>query len=392
MATHTLRLKKNREFALQKGHPWVFGDALTAPPPALATGDEAAVISHKGESLGIGYVDTDSNILVRLVEGAAGESLDQRIAARLAGAVRLRLGGFDGGDTTAYRLVNGEGDGLPGLVIDRYADALSLQLYSLGLEPRLDLIVRTLVAQVPGLRWIWRRNQVKRAATGAGAGLLFGRDLPAKIRFREAGLQFQTDLQHGQKTGFFLDQRENRQLVRRFARGRRVANVCGYTGGFTVAAIAGGAVRTLTIDTARPALVEAEANLALNCFAGPAHELRAADMFEFLAAPGEAFDLIVLDPPSMARSQADVPQALKAYHKLNHDALRRLPCGGLLFTASCTGHVHRDAFLEMLVQAALRARRPVRLLAETHHAPDHPVALGHPEGRYLKGFLLEVGG
>ncbi len=389
MATHLLTLKKNREFSLLKGHPWVFREALATPLPDLLMGDEARIATHKGTEIGCGYVDPDSPILIRMVEGTPGTPLRPRLAAAVRRAVALRRSLFPGEETTAYRLVNGEGDGLPGLIIDRYADALSMQLYSLGLERYLDDLVGLLRELLPEVRWIWRRNQVKKAA--ATAGLLFGHDLPAKIRFREAGLAFQTDLPHGQKTGFFLDQRENRQLVRRVARGRRVANVCGYTGGFTVAAIAGGAARTVTIDSAKPALAEAVANLDLNGFAGPAHTMRVTDMFEFLAAPGEEFDLIVLDPPSLARSQADVPQALRAYHKLNLEALRRLPAGGLLFTASCTGHVHRDAFLEMLGQAAARARRPVRLLAETHHAPDHPVTLAHPEGRYLKGFLLEVG-
>ncbi|RCK79506.1 MAG: LSU m5C1962 methyltransferase RlmI [Candidatus Ozemobacter sibiricus] len=390
MSPRPLTLKKNREFSLLKGHPWVFREALAGPLPALEMGEEVLVLSHKGTEIGCGYVDPDSSILVRLVEGRAGAPLRQRLADGLRRAVALRQSLFPGDETTAYRLVNGEGDGLPGLVIDRYAEALSVQLYSLGLEPYLDELVALLRTLLPDVRWIWRRNQVKKAAT-ARAGLLHGRSLPTRVRFREAGLLFQTDLEHGQKTGFFLDQRENRQLVRRIARGRRVANVCGYTGGFTVAAIAGGATRTVTVDCAKPALAEAAANLELNGFSGPAHTLQAADMFEFLTAPGESFDLIVLDPPSLARSQAEVPQALRAYHKLNLEACRRLPAGGLLFTASCTGHVHRDAFLDMLGQVASRLRRPLRLLAETHHAPDHPVALAHPEGRYLKGFLLEVG-
>jgi len=390
MAIQSIRLKKNKEFALLKGHPWVFREAVAQGACELRTGQEAVVISHKGEYLGRGYIDADSNILIRLVVGNEEDSISRRIERRLAQAVRLRESFFLDQKTTAWRLVNGEGDGIPGLVIDRYSDALSLQIYSLGLEPFLDLIVGTLLKLIPGLRWIWRRNQVRRAAASEGAGLLHGSDLPEEIRFQECGLQFQTDLKHGQKTGFFLDQRENRQLVRRFARGRRLANVCGYTGGFTVAAIAGGASRTLTIDTAQPALEEAQANLSLNRFSAKCHETRRMDMFDFLANPGEEFDLIVLDPPSMARSQADLPQALRAYQKLNLEAMKCLPPGGLLFTASCSSHVSRDAFLEALTQAALRARRQARILCETQNAPDHPVSLGHPEGRYLKGILMEM--
>lgn len=390
MATVTISLKKDREFALMRGHPWVYREALRELPPDAATGDEAILLSHKTLPLGRGYLDLDSPILVRMVEGNAEDDLPTRIRKRLQAAQTLRRSFFDPALTDAYRLINGEGDGIPGLIIDIYGNAAAVQVYSLGLEPYLHLITETLPVIIPELRWIWRRNQVKRAS-GPAAGLIHGKNIPDKLRFRENGLKFQTDLQSGQKTGFFLDQRDNRALIRQVARGRNVANVCGYTGAFTVAALAGGATRVMTIDLAKPALVEAVDNLKLNGFDPTKNPILAADMYDFLQNDrGEKFDLIIVDPPSMARNRADLELAVRAYIKLNTLAFNRLSPGGLLFTASCTSQLGREEFVAAVTEASRRAGRRARLIRESFHALDHPIALAHPEGRYLKGLLLEV--
>jgi len=231
---------------------------------------------------------------------------------------------------------------------------------------------------------------VKRAS-GPAAGLIFGKDMPEKLRFRENGLKFQTDLMSGQKTGFFLDQRDNRALIRQVARGRKAANVCGYTGAFTVAALAGGATRVVTVDSAKPALAEASDNLKINGFDPAKNPLIAADMYDFLDSDrSETFDLLVVDPPSMARNRADLERAVRAYVKLNTLAINRLSPGGLLFTASCTSQLGRDEFASAVTEACRRAGRRARIIRESFHALDHPIALSHPEGRYLKGLLLEI--
>lgn len=390
MATVTLSLKKDREFALMRGHPWVYREALRELPPDAVTGDEAIILSHKTLPLGRGYLDLDSPILVRMIEGGSEDDLPTRIRKRLQAAQALRRSFFDPAQTDAYRLINGEGDGIPGLIIDIYGNAAAVQIYSLGLEPFVNVIASTLPKIIPGLRWIWRRNHVKRAS-GPAAALMFGKDMPEKLRFRENGLKFQTDLMSGQKTGFFLDQRDNRALIRQVARGRKAANVCGYTGAFTVAALAGGATRVVTVDSAKPALIEAADNLKINGYDPAKNPLIAADMYDFLESDrSETFDLLVVDPPSMARNRADLERAVRAYVKLNTLAINRVSPGGLLFTASCTSQLGRDEFTSAVTEACRRAGRRARIIRESFHALDHPIALSHPEGRYLKGLLLEI--
>lgn len=386
----SLTLRKDKEFALLRGHPWVYGEAFKDVPDDLEMGEAVALRSHKGMDLGLGYVDLDSPILVRRIDGRPGDGFAERITGRITAAVALRRSWFDPKSTDAWRVINGEGDGIPGLVVDRFGTALSLQVYSAGLEPWLDHIVERLRRELPEIKLIWRRDQVKRAKR-VGDGLLLGDRAPDSIEFRENGMKFRADLVSGQKTGFFLDQRDNRDLVRRIARGKRVANVCGYTGAFSVAALTGGATSVVTVDLAGPALREAERNLVLNGFAVKPGDLVTADMFAYLEdSSGPKFDLLIVDPPSMAKNRRDVPNALRAYTKLNRLAMGRLNPRGLLFTASCSSQVGRDDFLSAVTDAARSCGRFTRILAETHHGIDHPIGLGHPEGRYLHGLLLEV--
>ncbi len=390
MKTFQLTLKKNKEFSLIKGHPWAYAEAFREIPPGIRTGDFIEVYSHRDQYLGTGYADIDSKILVRMLPIARDEKIEAGIDRLVRQAVAHRLEFFGNPDTNAFRLINGEGDGLPGLIADRYAGAVSLQIYSLGLEPFIDLIVKALRASLDGIRWVWRRNQIRLAKTAA-AELVFGSNMPDKIEFRENGLKFTTDLINGQKTGFFLDQRDNRHLIRSVARGRSFLNVCGYTGAFTVAAIAGGATETVTVDIAKPALVEAEQILKLNGYANNNHKMVCADMYDYLkGCKAGSFDLVVLDPPSMAKSRKDSEKAIRAYRRLNIEGVRAVRSGGLLFTASCTSQVSRAEFIEAVRDAMAAAGRRAQIVRESYHAPDHPAALAHPEGHYLKGLLLRV--
>lgn len=390
MQSHRLTLKKNKEFSLIKGHPWAYAEAFREIPSKLATGDLVEVYSHRDQLMGVGYADIDSKILVRMLPLQRGEDITNGIARLIKDAVAYRLERFKSGDTNAFRLVNGEGDGIPGLIIDKYDQAVSMQIYSFGLEPYVPTIIKTIKNALPNIKWLWRRNQI-RIAKSAGAELVFGSNMPAKIEFKEYGLKFSVDLVNGQKTGFFLDQRDNRNLIRSLASGKSLLNVCGYTGAFTVAAIAGGARKTVTVDTAKPALVEAENNLRINGYTSSDHQMVCTDMYEYLQSCKPcSFDLVVLDPPSMAKNRRDAEKALRAYRKLNQDGVKVVKSGGYLFTASCTSQVSREEFVEAVRDAVAGAGRRAMIVHESFHAPDHPIALAHAEGRYLKGLLLKV--
>lgn len=391
MRTYQLCLKKDKEFSILRGHPWAFAEAFKAIPEGLKTGDIAEVYSHKNALLGMGYVDVESKILVRMVPVNPGEDFEKGVARLVKQAVAHRKEFFNEPEkTNAYRVINGEGDGLPGLIVDYYAGAVSLQIYSLGLQPFMDIVCKALREALGNVRWIYQRNQI-RLAKSESAKLVFGKNLPEKIEFKENGLKFSTDLINGQKTGFFLDQRENRHLIRSIAKGKTLLNVCGYTGAFTVAAIAGGCKSSVTVDIAKPALVEAEQNLRLNNFFNSNHKLVTADMYDYLAQCKEkSFDIVVLDPPSMAKNKRDVEKAIRAYKKLNMAGVKMVKAGGFLYTASCTSQVTRKEFLDAVREGIAAAGRRAIVVRETFHTYDHPTSLAHPEDPYLKGILLRI--
>ncbi len=391
MNTHKLVLKKDKDFALLRGHPWAFAEAFKALPENLNTGDIAEVFSHKDTFIGNGYIDKDSTILVRMIPTNKGESFDKAIYRLVKQAVALRKEFFNEPEkTNAYRVINGEGDGLPGLIADYYNGAISLQIYSLGLHPYIDIIVKALRDSLQNVKWVYQRNEIRLAKTSS-AKLVFGKNLPEKIEFKENGLKFSTDLINGQKTGFFLDQRENRHLIRSIAKGKSLLNVCGYTGAFTVAAIAGGCNSSVTVDIAKPALEEAEKNLKLNGFLNKNHKIVVSDMYDYLDKCKEkSFDIVVLDPPSMAKNKKDHDRAVRAYKKLNQTGVKAVKEGGFLYTASCTSQVSRQDFLNAVKDGIAASGRRAVIIKETFHTFDHPTALAHSEGPYLKGLLLRI--
>ncbi len=391
MKTHKLCLKKDKEFALLRGHPWAFAEAFKEVPQNLKTGDIAEVFSHKDVFIGCGYIDTDSTILVRMVPTNKGENFEKAVARLVKQAASFRKDIFNEPEkTNAYRVINGEGDGLPGLIADYYNGAVSLQIYSLGLLPYIDCIIKALRDSLQNVKWIYQRNEIRLAKTNS-AKLVFGKNLPEKIEFKENGLKFTTDLVNGQKTGFFLDQRENRHLIRSISKGKSLLNICGYTGAFTVAAIAGGCKNSVTVDIAKPALEEAEANLRLNDYFNNNHKLVVSDMYDYLAKCKEkSFDIVVLDPPSMAKNRKDHDKAIRAYKKLNLAGVKAVKEGGFLYTASCTSQVSRQDFLNAVKEGVTASGRRAIIVKETFHTYDHPTALAHSEGPYLKGILLKV--
>jgi 23S rRNA (cytosine1962-C5)-methyltransferase len=409
-APRTIRLTKPLQGALRGGHPWIFADAL-ALAPGLAAGDVVDLVDRRGEFLARGTVEPDSPLAFRAWTLDRDESVDAALVVRrLRTALALRKELLRP-DVTGYRLCHGESDFMPGLQCDVYDGApagrggvASLRTdgeLGVAWEERFVAAVREIAAP----RAVVVRNP--RIAEGEArlvhdaSGARSRREAELEVEIVEHGRRFQVDVLRGQKTGFFLDQRENRDRVGGIARGRRVLNLFGYTGGFSVAAALGGATRVTTVDLAAPAVEAAKKNFRLNGIDPAAHEFVARDAFDVLAElaarsasdaghVASEHDLIVLDPPSFAHSRKMVDRATKAYEKLNELALLSLPSGGWLATASCSSHVREADFLEILAESARRARRSVTIASVSGAAVDHPVRLGFPEGRYLKFVLLRV--
>ncbi|RMF53524.1 MAG: class I SAM-dependent rRNA methyltransferase [Bacteroidetes bacterium] len=369
----------------QQRHPWLFSGAF-APEATAEAGDTVLVCDEHGNPLAYGHWDPESPIRCR-VFAWTGEKLtpNERFwQERFKQALNWRLSLPDLQLTNAYRLFNSEGDHLPGLIVDKYDTVAVIQLRTPGAERLRASLVRFLTSELSLTGLYLRREHPSQSEW------IWGTPTPEVI-IEENGLRFLVSIERGQKTGFFLDQRANRQLLRQYARGKRVANFFAYTGGFTVYAAAGGALQLLSVEIMPEPAALIEKNLALNGFSQVPHGLWVADAFEALQRlePG-AWDIVVLDPPAFTHHQDALPQALRGYREINRRALRLLPPGGLLFTFSCSAHVTPALFRDVIFQAAMEADRPVQLLAVLHAPPDHPIDLYHPQGEYLKGLVLRV--
>ena len=402
MTLPTLRLPAHLERPLTAGHPWVYRDHL---PPGTSLPDGAWARVEAGRTAALGLWAAAGAIALRVVRhGPADAALSPPdrtwVASTVARALALRSP-IEAAGSDAYRLLYGEGDGLPGLSVDRYGRYAVVQTYAAGYRlpgsgagELLREVVQALATALP-LKGVL-------AAPHAGESLrvLWGEAPAAELTVREQGLRFLANLFEGQKTGLFLDHREHRALVRAHAAGRRVANLFAYSGAFSVYALAGGALRAVDVDVGAAALRDAQRNVAANAdVIGPdAADRHATLRRDLLTDPAAALadpllagsDLIVLDPPSLARRKAQRHAALRSYRRLNAAALAALPAGGLLATASCTAQVSPEAFREALAQAAADVAVEAQVLHESGHAPDHPVPLAFPEGRYLKFVLLRV--
>jgi 23S rRNA (cytosine1962-C5)-methyltransferase len=352
------------------------------------------VTSSRGQVLGYGDFSPMSSIRVRMLAFGATEPPDELAAERIARAVARRQGDPLVGETDAVRLVNAEGDGLPGLIVDRYQDVVVVKLSSAGMVARRDLIAATL-REVTGAPCGFERadaNAARREGLPSRSGALWGEAPSGPVPIRERERSFQVDVEAGQKTGFYLDQRDSRDWVARCAEGRRVLDLFSYTGGFAVAAARGGASSVTLVDSSRAALDRAREHLTANAPGTPA-VIEKADAFSYLrqsSAEAEAFDLLVVDPPPLARRRSDVSKASRAYKDLLLHAIRRAAPGARLLVFACSHHVGPDLFAKILFGASLDAGRPLRQLANLGAPADHPVSVDHPEGRYLTGLLFEV--
>jgi 23S rRNA (cytosine1962-C5)-methyltransferase len=390
-----LRLQKDLARHLRAGHPWVFRKAIEKAPKGLAAG-AIVDVTDDGRFVARGYFDPLSAITVRILTREPAEAIDAAFwQRRVARAVALRRELVQG--TSGYRLIHGEGDGLPGVVVDRYDRFAVVKLYSAGLGPHRAAIVEALREAVPELHGVFGRDEIPREDDeeegGAPAGrVLWGAEPPERIEIDEHGMKVLVDVRKGQKTGHFLDQRENRRMVRDLAGGRPEAlNLFSYTGGFSVAAALGGSRHVVSVDTDRDAIALARENFRANGLDPANHAFATEDVFELLARSkreGRRFDLLVCDPPAFAKTQKAVDAAVAGYASLNRAALAVLAPGGLLVTASCSARVTAEQFTDAVKEAAFKARVDLQLVQETRQTPDHPGSLQFREGRYLKCLVL----
>lgn len=395
-----LILKPGKERSLARRHPWVYATAVARIAGKPAAGSTIAVRAADGAWLAWAAYSPESSIRARCWSFAEAEAIDAGwFAARVRAAVARRA--MLGVATNAVRLVFGEADGLPGFIADRYADQLVVQFQAAGVEVQRNVLLDALVAATGCANVYGRSDSATRQREGLppSTGVVRGAEPPELVEVLEHGVRYLVDVRHGHKTGFYIDQRDNRRLVgelaarlaREHGRAPAMLNCFCYTGGFSIAAARGGAGSVLSIDSSADALALAQRNWALNGLAPAAAEWRAADVFDALRAlrdEGRPFDLIVLDPPKFAASHHHVERAARAYKDINLSALRLLAPGGYLLTFSCSGAIDVDLFQKIVAGAVIDARVDCQLLARLAAGIDHPLLMTHPEGEYLKGLLL----
>lgn len=386
-------LRRGKAESLRRFHPWVFSGAIASSDGKLKEGETVRVISNDGEIMGYGHYQIGS-IAVRMLTFENEEINDAFWQQRLSEAFSLRsalqLTGRE--DNTIYRLVHGEGDRLPGLVIDVYGKTAVMQAHSVGMHVCRETIADALIAASNGLiENVYYKSENTlpfKADLHQENGFLRGHD-DGNIAL-ENGLKFHIDWLRGQKTGFFVDQRENRSLLEHYAKGRNVLNMFCYTGGFSVYALRGNAKLVHSVDSSSKAIDLTRANAELNFPNDSRHEAFAEDAFKFLEQAGSNYDLIVLDPPAFAKHKDALRNALKGYTRLNAIAFKKIRKGGIVFTFSCSQAVNKDQFRLAVFTAAAQSGRHVRILHQLHQPADHPINIYHPEGEYLKGLVLEV--
>jgi len=386
-------LKPGKDKPVRGRHPWVFSGAIQRVEGKALDGSVVEVQAADGRWLARGYLNRRSQIAVRLLTWDEGEAIDGDFwARRLRRAIAARQTLTDEARTTAYRLVYAESDGLPSLIVDRYGDFLVLQSLTLGMEQQKPLLVR-LLTDLLHPRGIYERSDVevrRKEGLPETAGVLFGEAPPDLLEVAENDRRFLVDVKHGHKTGFYLDQRENRRRVAAYCPGREVLDAFAYTGGFGVYAATAGASRVISVEASKEALGLAQRNFALNGLDVAAHEFVLGDVFEVLRGyrqAGRQFDVVILDPPKFAAAAGQVTGALRGYKDVNLLGMQLLRPGGVLATFSCSGLVGADLFQQVVWEASVDAGRDVQVIERLTQAPDHPVLLSFPEGEYLKGLI-----
>ena len=394
----TIYLKKGKEDSLTRKHPWIFSGAISRCDDNMEEGEVVRVISGKGDFIAIGHWQIGS-IAIRVLSfddvAIDGEFYENKLSIALD--VRKSIGLLRGGNNidekninTTYRLVHGEGDGLPGLVIDMYDGTAVMQAHSIGMHVHRHIIAESL-KKVMGeeLKAVYYKSETTlpfKADLGQENGFLIGKSTNDVAH--ENGLKFHIDWLKGQKTGFFIDQRDNRALLEQYSKGRRVLNMFCYTGGFSVYSMRGGAELVHSVDSSSKAVELVNKNIDLNFPGDTRHQAFAADAFKFLDEMASNYDLVILDPPAFAKHRDALKQALRGYTKLNAKAMEKMPNGSILFTFSCSQAVNKEQFRTAIFAAALQTGRQIRILHQLHQPADHPININHPEGEYLKGLVV----
>ena len=385
-------LKRGKEDSLRRFHPWIFSGAIHHMSEEPEEGELVEVFTSENEYIATGHYQIGS-IMVRVLT-FEHDAIDQSFYEKklsIAKDVRHRIGVI-GGNNNTYRLVHGEGDNLPGLVIDIYGNTAVMQAHSVGMHTDRKIIAQALKAVMgDALKNIFYKSETTlpfKAELGQENGFLLGGDTDDVAM--ENGLKFHVDWLRGQKTGFFVDQRDNRSLLERYSKRRKVLNMFCYTGGFSFYAMRGGAELVHSVDSSQKAIDLTKANVELNFPGDARHEAFAEDAFKFLDQMQTPYDLIILDPPAFAKHKDALRNALKGYTRLNKKAFEKIQPGGILFTFSCSQAVNKDQFRTAVFTAAASAGRNVRILHQLHQPADHPINIYHPEGEYLKGLVLYV--
>ena len=393
MDLKTIQLRRGKAESLRRFHPWVFSGAIAAQSRDLQEGDLVQVLDDQGNFIAVGHYQIGS-IAVRVLSFDRRDIDEAFWVERIGEAYSLRRGLKLAGreDNDVYRLVHGEGDRLPGLVVDVYGATAVMQAHSVGMHVQREIIADAIIRATEGdIQNVYYKSETTlpyKADLGQENGFLRGGS-PANIA-TENGLKFHIDRLKGQKTGFFVDQRDNRSLLEHYAKGRSVLNMFCYTGGFSVYALRGGATLVHSVDSSSKAIDLTRANAELNFPGDTRHDAFAEDAFRYLQRAGNDYDLIVLDPPAFAKHKEALRNALKGYTSLNAIAFEKIKPGGIVFTFSCSQAVNKDQFRLAVFTAAAQSGRHVRILHQLHQPADHPINIYHPEGEYLKGLVLQV--
>ena len=399
----TVHLKPHKEESLLRFHPWVFSGAIRSieldadyPHAQPQEGEIVKVLDCKGNTLGVGHYQIGS-IAVRILEFGVGELPTDFWKKRIAAAYGVRESlGLVTKENNTYRLIHGEGDFLPGLIVDVYADTAVIQAHSVGMHYHREEIAQAIVEAVAQVDKVYYKSDDtlphKAHIQGDRVGYLIGGDKVEDKEFwaKENGLSFRIDWLRGQKTGFFIDQRDNRSLLEQYAKDKDVLNMFCYTGGFSVYALRGGAKKVHSVDVSQKAVDLVRSNVAYNFGENAPHEAFAEEAFEFMTKNTNTYDLIILDPPAFAKHRDAVKNALRGYQRLNAKGIQSIRPGGILFTFSCSQAIDKDMFRLAVFSAAAQVGRKVRILHQLHQPADHPINIYHPEGEYLKGLVLQI--
>lgn len=390
----SLILKSGRDRSILNRHPWIFSGAIKVLPKA-GNGDIVAVRDNQDSLLGYGFFSDKSQITCRMFE-FTNQELDLSQPAywvnKIKLAYRIRKQFVASEQTNCFRLLHAEGDFLPGVIADVYNDVAVVQLLIKGTEKIFPFLAQGL--EEIGIKHIWLKNKHNASyfedVELQNGWLTQGNRSNAPVTVLENGLKFNIDFEGGQKTGFFIDQRDNRSLLQSYSQGKKVLNAFSYTGGFSVYALAGGATEVHSVDISKDAIQRCDENVALNFGETAPHKSFAVDCFDYLKSTDEVYDIMVLDPPAFAKNARSVPNAARGYKELNLAGFRKIKPGGLIFTFSCSQNIDRDLFRKIVFGAAADAGRDVRIIHQLTQPVDHPVSIYHPEGEYLKGLVLYV--